>query len=148
MMGAINYGTSRYITIGDPLTGTSETSQYLYQILQAAIDDLCLKHFSVSVRCGYYDGTWVDIDPIYEHDGYLDDYKAKREATKEATQVGKILRKFVRLGLRQVFPGWCTGVSSKPDTLSALQDAIKDIKDDIRTCPTWYQITQGRKGYR
>lgn len=90
-MGAINYGTSDYISIG----------------LNVSRD--------------------------------FDDCTEKRDAQKEITEIKRFLLDCTAAGLVQYFPGWCTGYSTAKETRAAINAAIKEMRQEVQTTPTYRQ---------
>ena len=42
-------------------------------------------------------------------------------------------------GLVQYFPGWCTGYSTAKETRAAINAAIKEMRQEVQTTPTYRQ---------
>lgn len=168
-MGTINYKTSDYITLGlVPLSaydleqdayfmeeireqvenygGTVEDAIYNY-ISGCYEDDLenvrnelekqefC--YFHVRIEPGYYEGFSLYIENNYGI--YFDSWEDKPCAQKEVTRLKKFLLSCVDMGLVECFPGWCTGYSSREESIKAISNAIKEIREEIRNTPTWTQ---------
>lgn len=150
-MGAVNYGTSEYITIGyncdteysfdDFWTDENEQREFEIQFLFDEVEKELAKHnfyyFHIAIKPGYYEGFYVDIEnnfPIA-----FDSWKDKRDAQKEITEIKQFLIACTNLELVQCFPGWCTGYSSFNDTITAIKEAIKEMRLEAKNTPT---ITQ------
>lgn len=167
-MGTVNYKTSKYITIGmQPLCaydlehdeqfmqemqeqvneygGSIENavSDYIEEcaeedlyIAENALNKYVFSFFDVRIVPGYYEGFSIQIDTVYN---YYDDWKEKREALKEATQLKKFLLECVGNGLVQCFPGWCTAYASPEKTRRAILEAVAEIKREIKAEKTFRQ---------
>ena len=168
-MGAINYFTSDYITIGlkpydasdfendhdfmeelqkdaDEYGETIEETlnNYIsacYEDDFANIETELNKHnfqyYHITIKPGYYEGFTLDIENNFPiaFDGWED----RREANKEITEIKFFLIACAGLGLVQCSPGWCTGYSDYKGTITAIKDAIKEMRQEIKTIPTWAQ---------
>lgn len=42
-------------------------------------------------------------------------------------------------GLVQCSPGWCTGYNDYKGTIVAIKAAIKEMREEVKTIPTWAQ---------
>lgn len=154
-MGTINYGTSDYITIGlepydfdDYLELNEDGSEWTNY--EARQDDMelameCAKHarakydfryFYVKIEPGYYEGFYIRIEHNFGL-GY-DSSEDKREAQKEITQIKRFLLDCLDYDCVQCFPGWCTGYASKEKTLEGIKEAVKAMREEVRTTPTWW----------
>lgn len=150
-MGAINYGTSEYITIGYNCNteyarndfGTDEEEQrqfeinFLYDEVKKELNDFSFYYFHVSIKCGYYDGFYIDIENNfpYAFDGWQD----KRDAQKEITQIKQFLLSCVDIGLVACSPGWCTAYSSAVESANKIKSAVSDMRADVSGTPTFLQ---------
>jgi len=166
-MGTINYYTSDYITIGlepyyaydlkndqcfmeelqeeiDEYGGTIEEAieNYIQQCysedeynIQNILDKYDFHYFHVVIKPGYYEGFSINIENNYGL--CYDSWQDKREALKEATQIKKFLLECIDNGLCQVFPGWCTSYKDRETSIAAVQRAIKAMKEEIKSIPTW-----------
>lgn len=168
-MGAINYFTSDYITLGlRPYdTGdfendvafmeevTQEVNEYGGTIEEAINDyiNTCYEDDFMNIECElkkhnfhYYH---VVIKPGY-YEGFTldiennfpvcyDGYIEKREAQKEITELKQFLIDCAGLGLVKCSPGWCTGYSDYNGTIAAIVEAVKGMRDEARNIPTWRQ---------
>lgn len=154
-MGTINYGTSDYITIGleppsfDEYTEEAENGEELtdfygrYQDMEASRDEIEVirlkynfSYYHVEIKAGYYEGFYIDIENNFGlcHDSNED----KREAQKEITQIKRFLLECAEAGCVQCFPGWCTGYASKEKTIEGIKEAVKAMREEVRTTPTWW----------
>lgn len=140
-MGAVNYGTGNYITIGLNLNRVDDT-EYYYNIASAVIDEYSFYYFNVAIKPSYYDGFTVQIENNFPV--AFDWYQEKRNAQKEITQLKKCLLELCKkAGLVQVFPGWCTGYSTEAETRQAIKKAAQEMRSDVQSVPTWAQYNRG-----
>lgn len=140
-MGAINYETSDYITIGLNLNRVNDT-EYYYNIASAVIDEYSFYYFNVAIKPGYYDGFTVQIENNFPV--AFDWYQEKNDAHKEITQLKKCLLELCKkAGLVEVFTGWCTRYSTKAETRQAIKKAVQEMRSDVKSTPTWAQYNRG-----
>lgn len=166
-MGAVNYRTSKYITLGlkpydyddfakDPdlveeakELGVSDLDRYIYDQIseyyaadaanvQNELDKYDFRWFKITIEYGYYEGFSLNIEPIYDGTDCLS-WGERREAQKEITQVKQCLAECAGMGLVQCFPGWCTGYCSHADTLRGINEAVREMRKDVREMPSWAQ---------
>lgn len=168
-MGTVNYKTSDYITLGiEPLSvydlerdpdfmdeitecaaeWNMDIDEAIYCYIrdteeddQANIESELNKHkfyfYHIKIEPGYYEGFSLDIEnnfPIA-----FNDWQEKREAQKEITEIKQFLLTCVDLGLCEVWPGWCTSYKDRPTTIQAVNEAIKEMREEARQTPTWSQ---------
>ena len=171
-MGAINYYTSDYITLGIKpysVSDYTEDREFLdfiseewgvdleneQEVLNAAYEQINFNYeadkdnavsilnkydfyyFHVELKPGYYEGFSLDIENNYSV--CLDSYEDRREAQKEITQLKKCLLELAGVGFVSCSPGWCTGYKDYQGTLTAIHEAIKEMRDDYNIIPTWSQ---------
>lgn len=149
-MGAINYGTSDYITIGlepyDIEDYCDENNEPDYEAMNDDYSDnlsnieALLNHFDfaifrVAIEPGYYEGFYIDIENNYGL--CFDCWQDKRDAQKEITQLKEFLIACVNMGMCKVSPGWCTSYYSREDSIEAIKAAMKDLRDEVKQIPTW-----------
>ena len=94
-------------------------------------------YFHVAVKSGYYEGFYLDIEnnfPIF-----FEDYTEKQEAQKEITAIKAFLTECAGNGLVSVWPGWCTTYHDYKTTLNHINKAVKEMREEVRTTPTWRQ---------
>ena len=129
-----------------PVGGTIENAIYSYiadteEADRANIESELKKHnliyYHITIKPGYYEGFHLDIESNYPVS--FDSWEDKREAQKEITEIKQLLLNCVDLGLRQVFPGWCTTYKDRETTIRAVHDAVKDMREEARQTPTWRQ---------
>lgn len=155
-MGAINYGTSDYITIGyncnldydeADFNSPEEMENCRFwdmdesrEEIETILQKYDFYYYHVVIKPGYYEGFYIDIENNF---GYCyDDYTDKKEAQKEITQIKLFLLECVNAGLCEVFPGWCTSYKDYKTSVQAIKEAIKEIREDARTIPTYYTLKE------
>ena len=155
-MGAINYFTSDYITLGIKPYDYSDfenDTEFMEQIKEevneygGTIEENINNYISECYDCdyanvetilnGYTFHYWhIAIKPGY-YEGftldiennygiYFDSYTDKQESMKELTQLQKMLIDCAGVGLVTCFPGWCTGYAN------GYIETVKDIKKAIK----------------
>lgn len=147
-MGTINYGKSQYITIGaDPdnyeRDGDLYWMQYDYDDAAELVKEVKGSYYHVSLEPGYYEGFYVDIEENY---GACFDYCEDRaKANKEITQIKKLLHRLVNeYFLCAVLPGWCTTYYDAQTSHKMIDEAIKDMRADVKNKPTWMRYSGKR----
>lgn len=168
-MGAINYFTSEYITLGvrpydrfnlekdddfmdqirqevDEYGGNVDEAidTYIadcYETDYANIEEELKKHsfwyFHIDIKPGYYEGFTLDIERNFPV--AYDSWEDKRDAQKEITEIRRLLLDCAGDGLVKCSPGWCTGYSNYAETVEAIDDAVREMRDDVKATPTWMQ---------
>ena len=140
-MGAINYFTSDYITIG---VNTdiyydeeieNDDNDFLYDEIKEILNRYNFCFFHVVLKSGYYEGFTVDIENNFSI--AYNDYIDKKEALKEATQIKKFLLECIECGLCVCYPSWCTTYLNYEKSKKEIKEAIKEIKEEIKNTPTW-----------
>ena len=149
-MGAINYATSNYITIGlkpydyedfEDENGNidydmmNDYYQDDYNNIETILNKYDFHYFHVVIKPGYYEGFSIDIENNYGV--CYDCWQDKQAALKEATQIKRFLLECIDLGLCEVWPGWCTSYKSRNESIKAVKEAIRDMKEEIKGIPTW-----------
>lgn len=150
-MGAVNYFTSDYITIGYNLNteydeGDFDSPEELedcrrydmeesYEEIKSILEKYSFYFYHVVIKLGYYEGFTVDIENNFGC--FYDNYTEKQEAQKEITQLKAFLLECAGAGLVAVFPGWCTGYKSTPETIQLINEAIKEIRNEAKHTPTY-----------
>lgn len=150
-MGAVNYFTSDYITLGynlnmdyneedfDSVDELEECRRWdmedSYEEIKAILEKYSFYYFHIVLKPGYYEGFTVDIENNFSV--CFDDYREKQEAQKEITQIKAFLLECAGAGLVSVSPGWCTGYKNTPDTIQAIKDAIKEMREETKHTPTY-----------
>ena len=168
-MGAVNYFTSDYITLGtkpydyddfanDPdlleevkreveeYGGTVEEAIYSYidGCYEADYDNISgemekhsFYYYHITIKPGYYEGFTLDIENNFGI--AYDTWEDKRAAQKEITEIKAFLMECAGMGLVKCSPGWCTGYSDYAGTIKAIKAAIKEMRAEARSIPTWGQ---------
>lgn len=143
-MGAVNYGTGDYITLGLNIDRVEDESEqnFMRGYVDAIIEKYGFYYFHVTAKSGYYEGFTVEIENNFPV--AFDWYQEKQDAQKEITQLKKCLLELCKeAGLVEVFPGWCTGYSTEAETRDAIKKAVQEMRDDVRKTPTWTQYNRG-----
>ena len=172
-MGAINYFTSDYITLGLRPYDTSdfENDRNFMEALQAQIDEYggtveaaldshindCYEddynNIKTELEKHYFYYYHITIKPGY-YEGFtldiennfpvaLDSWEDRRDANKEITEIKQFLIDCAGLGLVACHPGWCTHYSDYNGTIQAIKASIKAMRDELKTIPTWAQYNRG-----
>ena len=138
-MGAINYGTSDYISIGLNVSRDFDEWELenLYNEFSEMLENRRFLYFHITLKPGYYEGFYIDIENNFPV--YFDDCTEKRDAQKEVTQIRRFLLECAAAGLVQYSPGWCTGYSDYKDTKTAINAAIKEMRREVQETPTHRQ---------
>lgn len=92
-------------------------------------------YFRITLKPGYYDGLYIDIENNFPV--AFDDWREKQDAQKELTKIRAFLRELAGCGFVKCSPGWGTAYYDYTDTLKAIDDAIKEMRADVRATPTW-----------
>lgn len=153
-MGTINYGTSDYITIGynlnwdDSEFETWEEMEYEKQLdiedtytnIRAILNKYDFIFYHVVIKPGYYEGFHINIENNFPY--CYDSREDKRAAQKEVTKLKAFLIECVNTGLVQVWPGWCTSYNTHNESVEAIKTAVKEMRAEIKSIPTWYTLNQ------
>ena len=165
-MGAVNYFTSDYITLGLRPYNTSyfeNDTEFMDELqkeideyggtLENAIDDYipgCYESDFENIECELKKHTFhfyhVVIKPGY-YEGFtldiennfpvcFDSWEHEREAQKEITELKQFLIDCAGLGLVKCSPGWCTGYSDYNGTIAAIKEAVKAMGEEAKQTPT------------
>lgn len=172
-MGAVNYFTSDYITMGlrpydrfdlendrdfmeeveaeiSEYGGTVENAidSYIESCYEADYKNIAnelAKHYfyyyHITIKPGYYEGFTLDIENNFPV--ALDSWEDRREAMKEITEIKQFLIDCAGMGLVACYPGWCTGYRDYNGTLEAIREAVKEMRSELKTIPTWLQYNRG-----
>ena len=155
-MGAINYGTSDYITLGYDLNAWNESdfSSYeemeeekyfdigeMFSNVENLLENQNFYYFHIAIKYGYYEGFYLDIENNFSvaFDGWED----RREAQKEVTRIKAFLMACIDAGMIQVYPGWCPAYKTPEESKEAVNAAIKEMREEIKHIPTWRQYERG-----
>lgn len=171
-MGAVNYFTSDYITMGlrpyDSLElendlefmeemqtqvneygGTIENAiaKYIedyyncdYENIKTELGKHNFHYYHITIKPGYYEGFTLDIENNFPV--ALDSWEDRRDANKEITEIKQFLIACAGLGLVECSPGWYTSYSDYNGTIKAIKAAVKGMRDEMRTIPTWAQYNR------
>lgn len=172
-MGAVNYFTSDYITMGlvpysayDLEQDTEfmrelreEVKEYggtVDEALDSYISD-CYDNDQMNIENELEKHSFryfhITIKPGY-YEGFtldiennypvaFDGYEDRREALKEITEIKQFLTDCAGLGLVKCSPGWCTGYADYNGTIAAIGEAVKAMRDEVKATPTWRQYNKG-----
>lgn len=145
-MGAINYKTSNYITLGYNINNIDYDDDFYYDDIQDEFDEISailrnefFYYFHITLEPGWYEGFTIDI----ENNFYccFDNYSEKLEALKEATRIKKFLLYIVEYyNINVVHPGWCTSYDDYKTTVEKINAAIGEMKNEIKLMPTLYTL--------
>ena len=168
-MGAINYFTSDYITMGikpydasdfenDP-DFMEETRQEVEEY-GGTIEEAIYNYIQTCYECDYdnietelskYNFYYyhITIKPGY-YEGFtldiennfpiaFDGWEDRQEANKEITQIKRLLIDCAGMGLVQCSPGWCTRYNDYNGTIAAINKTIKEMREEVKRTPTWRQ---------
>ena len=171
-MGAINYFTSDYITLGvkpydtddyiknndfmnfireEWNVNTEDENEVLKVVnehisadyaadmenAESILNEYNFYYFHVVLKPGYYEGFTLDIENNFGV--AIDGWEDRREAQKEITQLKNCLLELAGVGLVACSPGWCTGYKDYNETIKAIKEAIKEIREEYKAIPTWRQ---------
>lgn len=150
-MGTINYKTSDYITIGYNCNNIdydddfyNEEIQYYFNEISRRRAEYYFYYFHVSIEPGYYEGFSIDIEFNFKY--CFDNRVEKREAQKEITLIKKFLLECINnFECCAVSPGWCTTYFEYTETLNRLNEAIKEMRNDVRNTPTWHTLPDSER---
>ena len=143
-MGAINYKTSDYITLGYN-TNNIEYDDDLYNDLindeyneiKYLLDKEYFYYFHIVLQPGYYEGFTLDIEHNFNY--CYDDYSEKLQALKEITRIKNFLYYIVNnFNISAVYPGWCTGYADYTQTIEEISAAIEEMKSSVKNTPTYH----------
>jgi hypothetical protein len=150
-MGAINYKTSDFITIGYNCNNIDYEDEYYNEIIQDYYDQIAHRltqyyfyYFHVALEPGYYEGFTIDIEFNFSY--CFDNYEDKRNAQKEITQIRKFLYECCSdYECCAVSPGWCTTYYNYTETLKKIDGAIEEMRETVKNTPTWATLPQNEK---
>ena len=144
-MGAINYGTSDYITLGYNCDNIDYEEEFYNDFIMDCYDQIKYRlkeeyfyYFHVTLEPGYYEGFYINIENNFPV--WLDDYQEKQAAQKEITEIKKFLLECIYdYECYSCYPGWCTGYADYKNTLKDLDAAIWEMRNTIKNTPTYRQ---------
>lgn len=131
-MGAINYGRNDIVNVGYKENGYYEDIEY-------ELSNYNFEFFKVELKNGYYEGFYIDIEFRFL---WLDNYKEKMQALKEATQLGRFLRMVIKdYGMVCYNADWVTTWYDKKTSLGMVKNAIREQKKLIKGLYTEKTLT-------
>lgn len=156
-MGTINYGTSKFITVGlntwafedgiDDEGNIVEGSRYdlmddIKIMIERLLEDSGIKDdsaYTVKIESGYYEGFYINITDEYL---YFDDEEDREEAREQLTAIFDFLNKTVDNGLCVVYPGWVTSYLNYEDSKKALETAYNQAIVECNEKPDYEKYQQ------
>ena len=143
-MGAINYKTSDFITLGYNTNNIDYDDDFYYELINdehdginAIIKDAGFYYFHITIEPGYYEGFTIDIEHNFSY--CYDNYYEKLQALKEVTQIKNFLLYIVNnFNINAVYPGWCTSYADYKKTIEEINAAIIEMKYNVKNTPTDY----------
>lgn len=150
-MGTINYKTSDYITIGYNCDFIDYDDEFyfddineFYEMVKNRLNLEYFYYYNIKVVPGYYEGFSIDIE--FNYKWCFDDYRDKREAQKEITQIKKFLLECINdFELYVVFPGWCTTYKNRIESIKLLNEAIKEMRQEVKNTRTYRTLPESEK---
>ena len=142
-MGAINYFTSDYITMGlRPYDRTDfendlDFMEADFANIETELNKHSFQYYHITIKPGYYEGFTLDIENNFPV--AFDSWEDRKEANKEITEIKGFLIDCAGFGLVQCSPGWCTGYNDYKGTIVAIKAAIKEMREEVKRTPTWAQ---------
>lgn len=168
-MGAVNYYSSDYITLGVPMYDAWDLEndpEFMAEIEEevneygGTVDEAIRDYIEECYQCDYdnieheldkhyFRFYHIEIKPGY-YEGFtldiqsnfpvaFDGYLEKRDAQKEITEIKSFLLACADLGLVGVCPGWCTSYLDRAETIQAIKAAVQEMREEVRSTPTWLQ---------
>lgn len=168
-MGAINYATSDYITLGIVPYSTydleqdpefmqklrEEVEEYGGTVEEALYDCInnwyALDYENITHELNKHNFHYfhIKIEPGY-YEGFtlgiensyavsFDYYEQRQEAQKEITEIKQFLIDCAGFGLVACYTGWCMGYEDYNGTIAAIKEAIKQMREEVKATPTWRQ---------
>lgn len=169
-MGTINYGTSKYITLGikpgspEDLNSDAEFMEWANEhadLHNKDVDEVVLDFIYEMMSDQYYqvkaalkkyrfDYYNVTVEPGYYEGFYINiednfpygfAWYERQEANKEITELKKFLIECAEdYDLVECFPGWCTGYSNRSDTVVAIKNAVKVMRKAVADEPSFSEL--------
>lgn len=142
-MGAINYKTSDFVTIGYNCNNIdydepdyNDFIQDCYEQIEHLLKKENFYFFHISLEPGYYEGFSINIE--FNFSICFDGWEDKKEAQKEITKIRAFLANCINdFDCCVVHPGWCTGYENYENSWIQLNAAIKEMRRTVKTTPTW-----------
>ena len=155
-MGAVNYHTSAYITLGIRPYDASDFEQADFEeevkeyggTLEQAISDYIntcyeddennaqfildkysFQYFRVEIKAGYYEGFTLDIESDFPED--FNSWQDKTDLLEDIANLEKLLVECAGVGLVSVYPGWVTGYRNYEETIAEIKSAIQNIRKEV-----------------
>ena len=147
-MGAINYKSNNYITLGYNIPEKEKEAEEIaieekmdqndiyynieyfdYEDAKNIVKKYNFNILDVKIQCGYYQGFYIDFNFDYI---YFYNTEEKKEALKETTKLKELLLELLPVGLVSCSPGWCTSYNTKEETQKEIKEAIKELKEEIK----------------
>jgi len=100
-------------------------------------------YYHVVLKGGYYEGFYLDIENNYGV--CYDDWTDRREANKEITQLKECLIKLAGMGMVACYPFWVMSYEDYEGTLRCIDEAIKEMRAEVKVIPTWRQYEREAK---
>ena len=150
-MGAINYKTSDYITIGYNCNYIDYEDEFYPDIIQdyydqvkRRLDEGCFYYFHITLEPGYYEGFSLNIE--FNFSMCFDDFTDKIAAQKEVTRIKEFLTECVDdFECCEVYPGWCTTYKNYKESLQTINAAAQEMRQTVRDTPTYNYYINNRK---
>ena len=151
-MGAINYKTSDFITLGYNTNNIDYEDEFYdelindeYEEIKYLLEEENFYYFHIVIEPGYYEGFTIDIEHNFSY--CYDDYFEKLQALKEITQIKNFLLYIVNnFNINAVYPSWCTSYADYKKTIEEINTAIIEMKTSVKNTPT-YHILKVRGEY-
>lgn len=164
-MSTINYASSDYITMGARIMSTEDllndpdyvsefgtdldtTRNYIndcyendFENIKCELEKHNFYYYHIVLKYGYYEGFYLDIENNFGV--AYDSYEDKRYAQKEITEIKHFLYDCAGLGLAAVHPGWGTTEFDYSETIKHINNAIKEMRNEVKMTPTWAQYERG-----
>ena len=150
-MGAINYFTSDYITIGYNLSFVDYEDEFYHEIItdyyeqvKSRLEQEYFYYWHVKLEPGYYEGFSIDIENNFPW--CFDNFREKREALKEITEIKNFLLECINdFECCAVFPGWCTKYHDHDESIKLLNAAIKEMREEVKNTCTFRTLPESEK---
>ena len=150
-MGAVNYFTSKYITIGYNLNNIDYEDEFYneiindyYEQVKQRLEQEYFYYWHVEIKPGYYEGFTIDIENNFPW--CFDNCREKRAALKEVTQIKKFLVECITdFECCAVFPGWCTKYADYKESIKRVNQAAQAMKDEVKNTCTYYTLPESEK---
>lgn len=150
-MGTINYKTSNYITIGYNCDFIDYDDEFwddivtdYYEQVKSRLESEYFYFWHITIEPGYYEGFSIDIENNFPW--CFDDYRDKKESLKEITRIKKFLLECINdFECYAVFPGWCTTYKNRRETIKLLNQAVKEMRQEVQNTRTWRTLPDNEK---